>query len=262
MLENIKPSDLPIKNNEVKEDPFKMPDIKGLPPLERPEGHPGRGIELSEQGPEREILERPGGRTIKDIGTIPDVKNLPPLDSIDKVYKSQEDMPSTHSDSVENASISEQVALTPLSNESKEDLEELGYPNSIIENIGSEEEKEIYENANVEPTQINGRDVLVKQDIDLEQTDDLGRTNLERMEQGLAPLDKNGKPIELHHIGQKMDSPLVELTAEEHRGKGNDTILHDKQKESEIDRADFAKERAEHWKARAAQIKQDMNTKE
>lgn len=37
-------------------------------------------------------------------------------------------------------------------------------------------------------------------------------------------------------------SPLAELTTQEHRGKGNDTILHDKQKETEIDRGEFAKE--------------------
>ena len=56
-----------------------------------------------------------------------------------------------------------------------------------------------------------------------------------------------------------MDSPLAELTRNEHRGKGNDTVLHNKQKESEINREDFAKERAEHWKARAEQLESEMN---
>lgn len=51
-------------------------------------------------------------------------------------------------------------------------------------------------------------------------------------------------------IGQKPDSPLAELTMEEHRGAGNDTILHDKTKETEIDRNEFGKERREHWKDR------------
>ena len=37
----------------------------------------------------------------------------------------------------------------------------------------------------------------------------------------------------------------------EHRGKGNDGILHDKRRESEIDRNEFNKERKEHWKDRA-----------
>lgn len=121
------------------------------------------------------------------------------------------------------------------------------------------EEKNIYENSGVTPKEVNERDALVKNDIDLTKEDDFGRTNLERMKQGLAPLDKDGNPIELHHVGQKMDSPLAELTRNEHRGKGNDTVLHNKQKESEINREDFAKERAEHWKARAEQLESEMN---
>lgn len=119
----------------------------------------------------------------------------------------------------------------------------------------SNEEKEIYEDANIEKSEINGREVLKRTDIDYdEEVGPFGETNLERMEQGKPPI-KDGKPIELHHIGQKMDSPLAELTQEEHRGKGNDAILHDKQKESEIDREKFNKERADHWKARAGEIK-------
>lgn len=149
--------------------------------------------------------------------------------------------------------------LTPLSEESKKELKEQGYPESVIDSIGSEEEKNIYENSDVTPKEVNERDALVKNNIDLAKEDDFGRTNFERMKLGLAPLDKHGNPIELHHVGQKMDSPLAELTRNEHRGKGNDTVLHNKQKESEINREDFAKERAEHWKSRAEQLKSEIN---
>ena len=189
---------------------------------------------------------------------MPEVKDLPPLGGEKNPSKEikplpkVEDLPPVSKSEVKNE-------LKPLSEESKEELKEQGYPDSVIENIGSEEEKEIYENADLTPKEVNGRDALTKNDIDLKQEDDFGRTNLERMEQGLAPLDKDGNPIELHHVGQKMDSPLAELTRDEHRGKGNDTVLHNKQKESEINREDFAKERAEHWKARAEQIKSEMN---
>ena len=79
----------------------------------------------------------------------------------------------------------------------------------------------------------------------------MGRTNRERAEQGLSPLNKSGNVIELHHIGQHADSPLAELTQAEHRGKGNDTILHDKTKDTEINRQVFAGERSEHWEKRA-----------
>jgi hypothetical protein len=44
----------------------------------------------------------------------------------------------------------------------------------------------------------------------------------------------------LHHLGQKADSPLVELTAEEHRtgeyenGKKNQSLWHDNTLETEV----------------------------
>lgn len=92
---------------------------------------------------------------------------------------------------------------------------------------------------------------MIRDDIDMDQKDELGRTNKERMANGLSPITKTGETVELHHIGQKADSPLAELTTQEHRGKGNDTILHDKQKPSEIDREAFKTEREEHWESRA-----------
>lgn len=117
----------------------------------------------------------------------------------------------------------------------------------------SKEEKEIYENANLEKSEVNGRECYQRTDLNYDEIDSNGFTNKERMERGMAPL-KDGKPIELHHIGQKMDSPLAELTVQEHRGQGNDTILHDKKIDSQIDRREFKKEKENYWKARAAQI--------
>jgi len=146
------------------------------------------------------------------------------------------------------------LELPELSDESRERLEKLGFPKEVLDVIGSEAEARIYEDANLEPAQVNGKDALIRSDIDYDQQDAFGRTNLERMKLGLAPLDAEGRPIELHHIGQKQDSPLAELTRDEHRGKGNDNVLHDKLKESEINREDFDKERKEYWKARAEQI--------
>ena len=144
--------------------------------------------------------------------------------------------------------------LPPMSEETRLKFKEKEFPNSILDAIGSEAEALIYNQDSLEPAIINNKDVLIKTDIDIHQKDGLDQTNLDRMKAGKAPLDKNGNPIELHHIGQKNDSPLVELTREEHRGVGNDNILHNKQKESEIDRSEFNKERAEHWKQRAASI--------
>lgn len=71
-------------------------------------------------------------------------------------------------------------------------------------------------------------------------------TNLERMKLGLAPLGVDAKPIELHHIGQKMDSPLAQLTQATHRG--NFSQLHETAMPSQIDRKLFKQEKAAHWK--------------
>lgn len=132
----------------------------------------------------------------------------------------------------------------------KEIKEKTGWSDVIIDFIGSMDEAEIYMKANLVEAEINGKKCLIRNDIDLDQEDEDGITNRERMERGRPPITKNGEEVELHHIGQKPDSPLAELTMEEHRGTGNDTILHDKSKETEIDRNEFGKERREHWKDR------------
>ena len=116
--------------------------------------------------------------------------------------------------------------------------------------ISSFKEAEIYSKAGLKEGTVNGRMALLRTDIDLRQKDEFGLTNLERMKNGNPPLAINGEIIELHHIGQKPDSPFAELTRTEHRGKGNDTILHNKTKESEIDRNAFQKERQAHWQNR------------
>lgn len=132
--------------------------------------------------------------------------------------------------------------------------DETGWSDKIVNSIGSMKEYEIYKNADLIESEINGKPCLIKSDIDMSRKDTMGRNNNERMSQGLAPLDNNGEPVELHHIGQKNDSPLAELTREEHRGVQNDSILHDKTIESQIDRNRFNTERANHWKGRAEEV--------
>lgn len=140
-----------------------------------------------------------------------------------------------------------------LTNEEKQKIkEETGWSDGIVNYIRSMKEYEIYKNAGLEEREINGKKCLIRSDIDLELKDEKGRTNKERMEKGKPPLYKNGESIELHHIGQKSDSPFAELTKSEHIKNGNDTILHDKNKESEIDRLiQFKREKSDHWKARS-----------
>lgn len=139
-----------------------------------------------------------------------------------------------------------------LSDREKKVLRESqGWSAELCDVISSFEEAEIYIGAGLKEVVINGKSCLVRQDIDLERRDEYGRTNEERMINNQSPLSQNGETIELHHVGQKKDAPLAELTTREHRGQGNDAILHDKQKVSEIDRAEFQKEREAHWQNRA-----------
>ena len=182
---------------------------------------------------------------------LEDIKNLTPEQLREKMKKYLEKDDIFSEDNSELAD-SDENASEGLTNEEKAKIqEETGWSDEIIDAISSMEEYEIYKNAGLQEAEIGGKKCLVRNDIDWNQKDAMGRTNRERAEQGLSPINKDGKVIELHHIGQHADSPLAELTPEEHRGKGNDNIIHDKTKESEIDRQAFAEERSEHWEARA-----------
>jgi hypothetical protein len=74
--------------------------------------------------------------------------------------------------------------------------------------------------------------------------------NQQRMSQGKAPLDKDGKPVELHHEGQTQNGQLKEMTQEEHRGGDNFKKNHQNtgQEPSQINRSEAAKARRQHWK--------------
>ncbi len=103
---------------------------------------------------------------------------------------------------------------------------ESGIPLDVLKQLNNTEQYEIIKNAGLTPKMVNGKTALVR-DIDLGFTDEMGRTNLERMKEGLAALDPaTGKAYELHHIGQQVDSTLAILTQEEHRLGGNSKIWH------------------------------------
>lgn len=178
---------------------------------------------------------------------LDDIKNLTPEQLKEKMNQSLEQ----GKDNLKETEIDENVKEGLTDEEKAKIKEETGWSDEIVDAIGSWKEYEIYKNANLVEDEIDGKKCLIRNDINWNQKDEMGRTNKERAEQGLSPINKDGKVIELHHIGQHSNSPLAELTQEEHRGKGNDGILHDKTKESEINRQAFAEERSDHWSARA-----------
>ena len=130
--------------------------------------------------------------------------------------------------------------------------EETGWSDEIVNAIRSMEEYQIYKDAELVEAEVGGKKCLIRSDIKWDQLDEKGRTNCERVERGLSPLAKDGQVVELHHIGQRADSPLAELTAEEHRGNGNDAILHNKNMASEVhgEGSTWNQERGDYWKAR------------
>ena len=101
------------------------------------------------------------------------------------------------------------------------------YPLDVIKQFKSMEQYEICRDAGLKAVTVNGKTSLVRA-IDLDYMDELGRTNLQRMKQGLAAIDPNsGVSYELHHIGQKAESTLAILTKAEHMQGGNNAIWHE-----------------------------------
>lgn len=158
----------------------------------------------------------------------------------------------------------EKIKAEGITQEQRELIkEETGWSDKIVDYINNKWQYEILKGAGLIEVEINGRACLIKENIDLDYTDADGISNRDRIQRGLAPLDsKTGKPLELHHLGQKIDSPLVELTEEEHRtgeykkGIKNQRINHETKSPTEVyvEGNNWIQERRAHWKARAEQL--------
>jgi RHS repeat-associated protein len=70
-------------------------------------------------------------------------------------------------------------------------------------------------------------------------------------ERGRAPIGEDNKPVELHHTDQTQGnaSPRVEMTQEQHRGKGNYKRNHSNtgQEASTVDRAESSAQHRAYW---------------
>lgn len=142
----------------------------------------------------------------------------------------------------------DEVKGTPLTEEDRVKLkEETQWSDEIINSIQTKEEAEVLKNAKVHEEEINGKKCLVRDDIDMNQVDSDGLTNRQRMESGKAPIDKDGNKVELHHIGQRKDSPLAELNSIEHDNIPNPNESSDVHKDENA----WRNERKNHWKSRA-----------
>lgn len=208
-----------------------------------------------------EVVDGDGADELPDEIGLGDVTNGIEKGGVDDLEKTEgHDTPEIGNEKVGETNEGE----GGLTDKEKQRIKEAtGWSDEIIDSFRSTEEYEIYKKAGLQEVEIGEKKTLIRNDIDWNQTDEKGRTNEERIKRGLAPLDKDGNSIELHHIGQHADSSLAELTFKEHRGDGNDTILHDKKKETEThgEGNNWDNERQNYWKDRNEYNKDAENNK-
>ncbi|MCC8422425.1 hemagglutinin repeat-containing protein [Photorhabdus thracensis] len=108
-----------------------------------------------------------------------------------------------------------------------------------------------------EPVPFKGNKVYQRNDLfDPSRIDPKsGKTNVELMRAGRAPIGNDGKPVNLHHMLQKQDGPIAEVTQSFH--KDNHKVIHinDNSIPSGINRSEFNKWRSDYWKQRANDFK-------
>jgi RHS repeat-associated protein len=83
--------------------------------------------------------------------------------------------------------------------------------------------------------------------IDPKLIDSRGRTNIQRMEKGLAPIGPDGEPINLHHLTQKPNGPIMEVTATFHQNYYKTMHINTGNWPSAIDRNIFQQWKKLYW---------------
>lgn len=130
--------------------------------------------------------------------------------------------------------------------------EKTEWSDRIVDSIRTMDEAQVYMDAGLQEGEVNGNPALLQPKIDGKAYNEPkwpDWSNKDLAEEGYPPRDETGRPYELHHIGQNPDSPLAELTYEQHHCNGNFKKLHTFD-ESSIDRQQFNQERKEYWKDR------------
>jgi RHS repeat-associated protein len=102
-------------------------------------------------------------------------------------------------------------------------------------------------------TEHNGVKVYQRNDlIDPNRIDNYGRTNLQRMQGGTAPIGPDGNSINLHHMTQRNSSAIAELTQSFHQTYRKIIHINPNSIPSGIDRALFDSWKKGYWISRAA----------
>lgn len=102
---------------------------------------------------------------------------------------------------------------------------------------------------------VNGKVVLIdKSTFDPFYVDSVGRSNIDRMKAGLAPIGRDGYTVNLHHLDQTNDGAIVEMQQSIHISKRKIIHKNTGQYPSDIDRPGFNTYREEFWKWRASNL--------
>ena len=136
------------------------------------------------------------------------------------------------------------------------------YSMAINKHIRRPEELEIYKNCNLIETTVTRKALIYPIDINHIYG---GISNLERMLSGEPPRDATtNEIIELHHIGQRFDSPFAELPRFTHCSTKTYRLLHDASIESwRINKRLITltqQESVKYWKMRGEMLAKEHNT--
>lgn len=206
------------------------------------------------------------------IKSIPSVFARPaPSSGAGRTYTSYPEPPSPYSEASQTKSSSKQEEQKKMDDKEEEGWRErvrrqTGWSDTIIYALRSEPEANIYIRAGLVEKKVAGKSALIRNDIDWayypckrnkwlkDKLSDWEKwseyNNADLVGEGYPPRDHNGDPYELHHIGQRPDSPLAELAWKEHMGDGNNPILHALGEDSKIDRPEFDQIKYRHWQSR------------
>lgn len=131
------------------------------------------------------------------------------------------------------------------------------YPTSVICKMQNVKEYKVYKKLKLTSHRLKKGEWFIGKKIDLDTPFEftskgktITTTNRQRIKDGLVPIDiKTGQKIELHHIGQELDSPFALLTEGDHDRFSS--ILHTKNKKgvhSQLSDAEWTKIRQTFWK--------------
>lgn len=85
--------------------------------------------------------------------------------------------------------------------------------------------------------------------------DSKGRSNIQRMQSGIAPVGYDGQSVELHHMTQSENGGIMEVPGSKHR-EGHSTLhINTSDIPSGVNRSSFDVLRAAYWKKRADLLK-------